>query len=98
MILCSDPEYIQLLEAIGTDVVEMTGDHFIDVSTDDVLQTIDMYDQHGWKYYGGGRDFEDGIKPALFEVNGNKIAFLGCNAKPPGYAIASDDFPWRCTL
>ena len=29
------------------------------------------------------------MKPALFEHNGNKIAFIGCNAKPPGYATAS---------
>ncbi len=93
LVFCSKPEYIQLLEAIGTDVVELTGDHFRDWGADAMLNTIDMYDQRGWKYYGGGRDFADGIKPALFDVNGNKIAFLGCNAKPPGYATASDTSP-----
>jgi poly-gamma-glutamate synthesis protein (capsule biosynthesis protein) len=92
-IFCSKPEYIQLLEAIGTDVVELTGDHFIDQSDEAMLFTIDMYDQRGWPYYGGGRNFEDGIKPALFEHNGNKIAFLGCNAKPPGYSRASATSP-----
>jgi poly-gamma-glutamate synthesis protein (capsule biosynthesis protein) len=92
-IFCSKPEYIQLLEAIGTDVVELTGDHFIDQSDEAMLLTIDMYDQRGWPYYGGGRNFEDGIKPALFEHNGNKIAFLGCNAKPPGYSRASATSP-----
>jgi poly-gamma-glutamate synthesis protein (capsule biosynthesis protein) len=92
-IFCSKPEYIQLLEAIGTDVVELTGDHFIDQSDEAMLLTIDMYDQRGWPYYGGGRNFEDGIKPALFEHNGNKIAFLGCNAKPAGYSRAGATSP-----
>jgi poly-gamma-glutamate synthesis protein (capsule biosynthesis protein) len=30
LVFCSKPEYIQLLESIGTDVVELTGDHFRD--------------------------------------------------------------------
>lgn len=90
---CSKPEYINLLEAVGTDVVEMTGDHFIDTDAASVLDTIAKYEQRGWKYYGGGKNYEDGIRPALFEVNGNKIAFLGCNAKGRGYAAASETSP-----
>jgi poly-gamma-glutamate synthesis protein (capsule biosynthesis protein) len=93
LILCSKPQYIQLLEAIGTDVVELAGDHFIDQSDEAMLNTIDMYDQRGWQYYGGGRDYQDGITPALFEHHGNKIAFIGCNAKTPGYARASATAP-----
>lgn len=89
LVFCSRPDYIQLLEAVGTDVVELTGDHFRDWGPQPMLYTLDMYDQRGWKYYGGGRNLSDGMKPALFENNGNKIAFLGCNAKPEGYATAS---------
>jgi poly-gamma-glutamate synthesis protein (capsule biosynthesis protein) len=93
LVFCSKPEYIQLLEAIGTDVVELTGDHFIDQSDESMLFTIDMYEQRGWQYYGGGRNYDDGIAPALFEHNGNRIAFLGCNAKPLGYSTASETRP-----
>ncbi len=93
LVFCSKPEYIQLLESIGTDVVELTGDHFRDWGPDAMLNTIDMYNQRGWKYYGGGINLEDGMKPALFEHNGNKIAFIGCNAKPEGYATASASSP-----
>jgi hypothetical protein len=93
MIFCSKPEYIQLLEAIGTDVVELAGDHFWDWGEQAMLTTIDLYDQRGWQYYGGGRNYTDGVAPALFEHNGNKIAFLGCNAKPPGYATATETYP-----
>ena len=93
LIFCSRPEYIQLLEAIGTDVVELTGDHFRDWGPGPMVSTLDMYEDRGWLYYGGGRDFTEGIQPAAFDHNGNKIAFLGCNAKPPGYATASDSSP-----
>lgn len=93
MVFCSRPEYIQLLEAVGTDVVELTGDHFRDWGPHPTLYTLDMYDQRGWQYYGGGRTLDDGMKPALFEHNGNKIAFLGCNAKLAGYASASTTSP-----
>jgi poly-gamma-glutamate capsule biosynthesis protein CapA/YwtB (metallophosphatase superfamily) len=93
LVFCSKPEYIQLLEAIGTDVVELTGDHFRDWGPEAILGTLDMYDAQGWQYYGGGRDFNDGIQPALFNHNGNKIAFFGCNAKPPVYATASATTP-----
>jgi len=93
LILCSRPEYIQLLEAIGTDVVELTGDHFRDWGPEAMTMTLDMYAERGWQYYGGGRNLADGMQPALFIHNGNRIAFLGCNAKPRGYSTASDTNP-----
>jgi len=94
LIFCSKPQYIELLEAIGTDVVELAGDHLDDWGTEAMYQTLNMYDERGWQYYGGGRDLEDGLKPALFEHNGNRIAFLGCNkGKIPSYSRASDTQP-----
>jgi len=93
LVFCSKPEYIQLLEAIGTDVVELTGDHFRDWGPEAMMNTIAMYDDRGWQYYGGGKNIVDAMSPALFEINGNKIAFLGCNAKPPGYATAKENYP-----
>jgi len=92
-VFCSEPEYIQLLEAVGTDVVELTGDFFKDLGPEAMLNTLEMVEDRGWQYYGGGRDYKDGIQPAIFNHNGNKIAFFGCNAKPPGYATASDSSP-----
>jgi poly-gamma-glutamate synthesis protein (capsule biosynthesis protein) len=48
LIFCSDPKYISLLEEIGTDVVELTGDHFSDYGPEANLFTLDLYDQQGW--------------------------------------------------
>ena len=95
---CSDPRYMALLEDIGTDVVELTGDHFADYGPEATLFTLDLYRQRGWPYYGGGANADEARQPVLFEHHGNKIAFLGCNAKGGGYATASDTIPgaWEC--
>jgi len=90
---CSDSRYIELMETIGTDVVELTGDHFGDYGPGAMLYTLEMYNQRGWPYYGGGADRADAQEPVLFEHNGNKIAFLGCNAKGGGYATANIGYP-----
>jgi poly-gamma-glutamate synthesis protein (capsule biosynthesis protein) len=90
---CSRPEYIELLEEIGTDIVELTGDHFGDWGPDAMRHTLDMYEQRDWIYYGGGYDRKDARQARLIEHNGNKIAFIGCNGKGGGYATASENQP-----
>ena len=76
---CSAPANIALLEDIGVDVIELTGNHIKDYGAQPFLDTLDLYDQHGWVYYGGGRDLESALQPVLLEHNGNKLAFVGCN-------------------
>ena len=88
MRFCSDPRYIDLLEDVGTDVVELTGDHFQDWGSEAMLLTLDMYRQHGWPYYGGGENLQDGRKALLIEHNGNRLAFIGCNGKGGSFAQA----------
>ena len=80
-ILCSDPKYFDLLKYVGTDIVELTGDHFADRGAQAMLDTLQMYRDNNILYYGGGADETEARKPVLMEVNGNKIAFMGCNGK-----------------
>ena len=99
LVFCSNPAYIELLKAVGTDVVELTGDHFMDYGADATLYTLQMYKELGWPYYGGGANADDARQPVLLENNGNKIAFMGCNVgcevknEIPCDAIATDDHP-----
>lgn len=90
---CSRDIYIQLLEDVGTDVVELTGDHFHDWGSEAMVHTLDMYRQRSWLYYGGGTDLADGRKALLLERNNNRIAFIGCNAKGGSFAQASESNP-----
>ena len=93
LVFCSSPDYMELLENIGTDVVELTGDHFSDWGTEATLYTFDLYDAEGWTYYGGGRTPDQGRLPVTFEHNGNKIAFIGCNGKGGSYTPSTQGLP-----
>jgi poly-gamma-glutamate synthesis protein (capsule biosynthesis protein) len=90
---CSQPEYIQLIDDTGIDVIELTGDHLQDWGRAAFLYTLDLYHQKNYKLYGGGENLEEARRPLLVETNGNKLAFLGCNAKGKGYALADDNTP-----
>jgi len=90
---CSKPSYIELLEYVGTDVVELTGNHMNDQGHEWFIYTLEMYEEKGWPYFGGGRDLEESYKPALIESNGNKFAFLGFCWWGPAYDWATEDTP-----
>jgi poly-gamma-glutamate synthesis protein (capsule biosynthesis protein) len=93
MRFCSKDEYIGLLEDVGTDVLELTGDHFSDWGTQAMFHTLEMYTKRSWPYYGGGANLAEGRKALLLEHNHNKIAFIVCNAKGGSFAQASDTLP-----
>lgn len=92
LVFCSDPKYMDLLLDVGTDVIELTGNHFADRGPAGMLETIDIYKKNGIPYFGGGVDLQDSLKPALFEVNGNKIAFIGCNKPDVGRFPTATDY------
>ncbi|MGE5464132.1 MAG: CapA family protein [Syntrophothermus sp.] len=92
LVFCSDPKYIDLLTDVGTDVVELTGNHFADRGAAGMRETIDIYKAKGLPYFGGGLDLQDSLKPALFEINGNKIAFIGCNKPDVNRFPTATDF------
>ena len=86
---CSQDEYFALLEEIGTDVIELTGNHLNDWGAENVGRSIDMYEKVGMDYFGGGRDADDAARAAIIEHNGNSIAMVGCNSFGPAYAWAT---------
>jgi poly-gamma-glutamate synthesis protein (capsule biosynthesis protein) len=94
LVFCSDPKYIELLNDVGADVIELTGNHFADYGAGAMLETLEIYNQNSIPYYGGGADLEDALKPIVLEHNGNKIAFIGCNpvdlGRPP---VATENKP-----
>ena len=90
---CSKSSFMELLKDIGTDVVELDGDHLQDYGDDAVLHTLKMYQEEGIPYYGGGVNKEEAQKPLILSHNGNKFAFIGCNGKEIGYAAASETRP-----
>ena len=90
---CSRDMYVELLEDVGTDVVELTGDHLQDWGIEAVFHTLDMYRERGWLYYGGGMNLTEARQALLLDNNNNRIAFIGCNAKGSSFAQASETNP-----
>jgi poly-gamma-glutamate synthesis protein (capsule biosynthesis protein) len=85
---CSRESYFALLQELGVDVVELTGNHLNDYGRENLLHTLGMYESAGMVWFGGGRDLANAAEPAIFTHNGNRIAFVGCNILGPNYAWA----------
>ena len=91
--MCGQPEHAALFSSMGVDVVELTGNHLLDWGPTAFLETLDIYARSGWQTFGGGSSLEAALQPVLFEHNGNRIAFLGCNQPGPDWAWATESQP-----
>jgi len=93
MRFCSSPRYLDLFKDIGVDLVELTGNHELDYGVDAFNETLNLYRQNDLPYYGGGENLEEARKPLFIEHNGNRLAFIGCNAVGPESDLATKDLP-----
>jgi hypothetical protein len=90
LIFCSRPEYIQLLEYVGTDVMELTGNHLMDWGISSLEYTLELLEERGIQYYAAGENQEASRLPLTMEHNGNRITFIGCNPSGPTGVWATD--------
>ena len=79
MTLCSDPRMFSALTAIGTDMVELTGNHNNDWGTSANLDTLKLYSENNIKTFGGGKNEEDAATPLELSEKGNNITWIGIN-------------------
>ncbi len=93
MSFCSDDRYIALLEAVGTDIVELTGNHLVDYGREPLRHALELYRQRGWRWYGGGANLADATRPLTITHGANRLAFLGCNPVGPSYDWATGTSP-----
>ncbi len=100
LMFCSRPEYIQLLDAIQPEIIELSGNHNNDWGRDANRYSLELYRERGWRWFAGGENSDDALTPLIVEHNGNRLAFLGCNMAGPPSAWATDSDPGaaRCDL
>lgn len=77
--LCADPRMIKVIENIGTDIVELTGNHNNDWSESANLATIGLYHEKNLKTFGGGKNESAAKKPLKLDEKGTKITWIGIN-------------------
>ncbi|MBC7325254.1 MAG: CapA family protein, partial [Moorella sp. (in: Bacteria)] len=71
------PEAIQALKDGGFDIMNIANNHILDYDTPAFLETMDLLEKAGIKYCGGGRDIDQARQPAILEVKGTRLGFLG---------------------
>lgn len=79
MSLCADWQMLEVLKAIGTDIVALTGNHNNDYGPEANLATIDKYHQLGWQTFGGGKNATLAARPLELDLKSTKITWLGLN-------------------
>ncbi|MBI5948256.1 MAG: CapA family protein [Chloroflexi bacterium] len=80
--LTSPPEVMAALTLAGIDEVTVATNHIFDCGQafcDDraFLRTLELLDAAGIRHVGGGRNLEEALAPAIFEVNGVRFGVLG---------------------
>lgn len=86
---CSNTRYLTLLEDIGTDIIELTGNHVNDYGADQFVDDFLLYETSGMMTFGGGENSTVAAEALKIEHHDNRIAFIGCNEIGPAYAWAT---------
>ena len=90
--LCADWRALDTITAIGTDIIELTGNHNNDYGAENNIASINKYHDLGLQTFGGGLDetdaasnlllgVDDSANPSATSINtkGTKITLLGYN-------------------
>jgi Bacterial capsule synthesis protein PGA_cap len=90
MHFCSRPEYIELLDNVGVDIIELSGNHLVDWGVPAFDYSLGLYEERDWVVFAGGETPEEARKPVIVEHNGNRLAFIGCNPAGPELVWATE--------
>lgn len=76
-IIWAPDECINRLKELHIDVVTIANNHIFDLGEKGLINTIRLLDENGIKHCGAGANIEEASKPAVVEIKGKKMAFLG---------------------
>jgi poly-gamma-glutamate synthesis protein (capsule biosynthesis protein) len=96
LVLCSHTSYWAVLEAVGTDIVGLSGNHVNDFGYDGARESLTWYRENNIPIYGSGLNVTEACEPLFWEHNGNTFAFVAALAFGPETAWASDELPGAC--
>ena len=76
-IIWAPNECINRLKELHIDVVTIANNHIFDLGEKGLMNTIRLLDEYGIKHCGAGKNKIEAAKPAVVEIKGKRIAFLG---------------------
>lgn len=84
MRFCMKTEHLEVLNKLGVNIVELTGNHNLDHGKDPYTQTMQWYKNNKMQVFGGGLTPQDANKPLIINLkDGKKVAFVGFNESCP---------------
>ncbi|MCB9453521.1 MAG: CapA family protein [Anaerolineaceae bacterium] len=90
---CAKDAHYGLLDFVGVDIIELTGNHNNDYGFAAYLDTLRRYHDDGFKTVGGGATVDEARSPLILNHHGNTIAMVACNWIGPYYALATENNP-----
>ncbi len=74
------PELASAYSYAGFDVVSLASNHICDWGSEPVVDSIERFNQLGIKTIGVGSNISEARAPAVFDLKGVKVGFLGYNS------------------
>ena len=81
--LRNDPEYVKILQELGTDLVTIANNHVLDFGREAFLDTLDTLEDAQIPYVGGGRDYGEASSPVIKTIGDQTFAFLSATRVSP---------------
>ncbi|KXG75916.1 Capsule biosynthesis protein CapA [Thermotalea metallivorans] len=99
----SKPATLKGLVNAGIGGISIANNHVLDYGQEGFMETLYHLERSGIKYAGGGRNMEEALQPAIWEIKGMRIGFLAfsrviydvswyAGAKKPGILSAYDHY------
>ncbi len=81
--LRNDPEYVKIIQELGTDLVTVANNHVLDFGREAFLDTLNTLENADISYVGGGRNYEEASAPVIQTIEGQTFAFLSATRVSP---------------
>jgi poly-gamma-glutamate synthesis protein (capsule biosynthesis protein) len=78
LVITSSTKAARALADSGVDIVSLSNNHSFDGLDSGISSTVAALDAAGVRHYGAGRTADEAWRPAVVDVKGQRIAFVGC--------------------
>jgi poly-gamma-glutamate synthesis protein (capsule biosynthesis protein) len=86
----SHPDAVAAAADAGFDFFSLANNHIGNGGEKGILGAIETLDELGVAHAGAGRTAAEALAPALFEVNGTRVAIVACDWIAPRYWVRAD--------
>jgi poly-gamma-glutamate synthesis protein (capsule biosynthesis protein) len=91
--LKADPHLATIIRELGIDVMTVANNHGMDYGAEGLRECLGALDKAGILHCGGGENLSQSLEPALQEINGCKIAYIGVTTTLPNGSGAGKNRP-----